>query len=292
MSLIRPLSGRKPAITLPKGAIDTQMHAYLPGYPALPGGPGLPAGDLPTPEQYRQFMDWIGIDRVVVTQGMAHQLDNANLVACLERFGDIAWGIAAVDASTGEAELDRLCAVRVRGARIMNLPGGAANLTKLEEVDAIAASRNWMIAIQFDGSDILDYEERLSKLKSRWVLDHHGKFFCGVTPESPQVQATKRLIDGGRCWFKFAGAYESSKSGGPEFADVGAVARDIAAHATERIVWGSNWPHNLARAQADYPDDAALADTVLGWLPDEAARQLALVDNPQELFGIPPAGGR
>lgn len=292
MSLIRPLSGAKPSITLPKGAIDTQMHAYMPGYPALPGGPGLPAGALPTPEQYRQFMDWIGIERVIVTQGMAHQLDNNNLVACLERFGDIAWGVGMIDASTSEAELDRLSAARVRGARIMNLPGGAANLTKLEEVDAIAASRDWMIAVQFDGSDILEYEERLSKLKSRWVLDHHGKFFCGVTPDSPQVQATKRLIDGGRCWFKFAGVYESSKTGGPDFADVAAVAREIAAHAPERIVWGSNWPHNMARAQADYPDDAALADTVLGWLPDEKARRLALVDNPEELFAIAPAAGR
>jgi D-galactarolactone isomerase len=292
MSLIRPLSGRKLAITLPKGAIDTQMHAYMPGYPAIAGGPNLPAGDLPTPEHYRQFMNWLGIDRVVVTQGMAHKLDNSNLVACLERFGDIAWGVAAVDADTSEAELDRLSAARVRGARIMNLPGGAANLTKLEEVDAIAASRDWMIAVQFDGSDILEYEERLSKLKSRWVFDHHGKFFCGVTLDSPQVQATKRLIDGGRCWFKFAGVYESSKTGGPDFADVAAVARSIAAHAPERIVWGTNWPHNLARAQADYPDDAALTDTVLGWLPDEAARRLALVDNPQELFGIAPAGDR
>ncbi len=292
MSLIRPLSGAKPSITLPNGAIDTQMHAYMPGYPALPGGPGLPAGDLPTPEQYRQFMDWIGIERVIVTQGMAPQLDNSNLIACLERFGDIAWGVAMIDASTSETELDRLSAARVVGVRIMNLPGGAANLTKLEEVDAIAASRDWRIAIQFDGSDILDYEERLSKLKTRWVLDHHGKFFCGVTPDSPQVQATKRLIDGGRCWFKFAGVYESSKSGGPEFADVAAVARAIAAHAPERIVWGYNRPHNKARSQADYPDDAALADTVLGWLPDEKARRLALVDNPEELFAIAPAAGR
>ena len=80
--------------------------------------------------------------------------------------------------------------------------------------------------------------------------------------------------------------------GGPDFADVAAVARSIAAHAPERIVWGSNWPHNLARAQADYPDDAALADTVLGWLPNEAARHLALVDNPEELFGIKPSGDR
>jgi len=292
MSLIRPLSGRKPSIKLPKGAIDTQMHAYLPGYPALSGGPALPAGDLPTPEQYRQFMDWIGIERVIVTQGMAHQLDHSNLVACLERFGEIAWGVASVDKSTSEAELDRLSAARVCGARIMNLPGGAADLTKLEEVDALAASRNWMIAIQFDGSDILDHEERLSKLKSRWVFDHHGKFLRGVTPDSPQVAATKRLIDGGRCWFKFAGAYESSKAGGPDFADVGAVARAIAAHAPERIVWGSNWPHNMARVQADYPDDAALTEIVLGWLPDEAARRRALVDNPQELFGIAPVGDR
>ncbi len=292
MSLIRPLSGRKPAFTLPKGTIDTQMHAYMPGHPAFPGGPALPAGELPTPQPYRQFMDWIGIDRVIVTQGMAHQLDNANLVACLNAFGDIAFGVAAIDASASEAELDRLSAARVRGARIMNLPGGATNLTKLEEVDAIAASRNWMIAIQFDGSDILDYEERLSKLKSRWVFDHHGKFFCGVTPDSPQVKATKRLIDSGRCWFKFAGAYESSKTGGPDFEDVAVVARSIATHAPERIVWGSNWPHNLARTQADYPDDAALVDTVLSWLPDEAARHRALVDNPQELFGIAPSGDR
>lgn len=292
MSLIRPLSGRKPAFTLPKGTIDTQMHAYMPGHPAFPGGPALPAGELPTPEQYRQFMDWIGTDRMIVTQGMAHQLDNANLVACLNAFGDIAFGVAAIDASASEAELDRLSAARVRGARIMNLPGGATNLTKLEEVDAIAASRNWMIAIQFDGSDILDYEERLSKLKSRWVFDHHGKFFCGVTPDSPQVKATKRLIDSGRCWFKFAGAYESSKTGGPDFEDVAVVARSIATHAPERIVWGSNWPHNLARTQADYPDDAALVDTVLSWLPDEAARHRALVDNPQELFGIAPSGDR
>ncbi len=129
MSLIRPLSGRKPAFTLPKGAIDTQMHAYMPGHPAFPGGPALPAGELPTPQQYRQFMDWIGIDRVIVTQGMAHQLDNANLVACLNAFGDIAFGVAAIDASASEAELDRLSAARVRGARIMNLPGGATNLT-------------------------------------------------------------------------------------------------------------------------------------------------------------------
>lgn len=286
MTLVRPLTGEKPKIKLPKGAIDTQMHAYLPGFPSIEGGPGLPLGDLPTPDQYRQFMDWIGIDRVIVTQGNAHQFDNSNLVACLHAFGDIAHGIASVDARTTEAELDALAEARVAGVRVMDLPGGAAGLDKLEEIDAIAHSRGWMVAVQFDGSQILDHEAQLSKIRSRWVLDHHGKFFCGVTPDSPQVAAARRLIDGGRCWFKFAGAYESSKTGAPDFADVGEVARSLATHAPERIVWGSNWPHNLARAQADYPDDAQLTDTVLGWLADDAARKRALVDNPEELFGL------
>ncbi|WP_105370167.1 amidohydrolase family protein [Neorhizobium huautlense] len=285
--LVRTLSGNPPKTKLPKGAVDTQMHAYLPGYPSLPGGPGLPAGDLPTPAQYLEFMRWIGIDRVIVTQGNAQQRDNSNLNACLAEFGSIARGVCVIDSTTSDPEMDRLSGAGNVGARIMDLPGGAVNLGELEAVDSKAASQGWMLAVQFDGSNILDHEARLARLKSRWVLDHHGKFFAGVTPDSPQVAAVKRLIDGGRCWFKFAGAYESSKSGGPDYADVAAVAREIAAYAPERIVWGTNWPHNLAREQADYPNDAALTDTVLGWLPDDTARHLALVKNPEELYGLP-----
>ncbi|SFB48338.1 D-galactarolactone isomerase [Rhizobium sp. NFR07] len=285
--LVRPLSGNAPKTRLPQSAVDTQMHMYLPGYPSLPGGPGLPVGALPDADQYLQFMEWLGIDRVIITQGNAHQRDNENLVACLGVMGNIARGVGVIDSTSTDAEIERLAAAGIVGTRIMDLPGGAVGLAELEAVDAKAAAHDWMVAVQFDGSNILDHETRLKNLKSRWVFDHHGKFFAGVTPDSEQVAAVKRLIDGGKCWFKFAGVYESSKGGGPDYEDVAAVARDIAAYAPERIVWGTNWPHNLAREQADYPDDVALTDTVLGWLPDENALQLALVKNPEELFGLP-----
>jgi D-galactarolactone isomerase len=288
--LVRPLSGRKPNITMPKGAVDTQMHMYLPGFPALSGGPDLPAGALPDPEQYRQFMAWLGIDRVIVTQGNAHQRDNSNLIACLEAMGGVARGVAVIDSTTTEDELDRLADAGVVGARIMDLPGGAVGLAELETVDAKAASRGWVLAVQFDGNRIVDHVTRLRALKSCWVLDHHGKFFAGATPDSPEINAVKQLIDCGNCWFKFAGVYESSKSGAPRYADVAAFSRDIAIYAPERILWGSNWPHNLAKTLADYPDDAALTETVLGWLPDETALKLALVDNPEQLFGLPAWG--
>ena len=286
--LVRTLSGTPPKTKLPKGTVDTQMHMYLPGFPSLPGGPGLPVGALPDGEQYRKLMAWLGIDRVIITQGNAHQRDNGNLVACLADMGDVARGVGIIDSTTSDAEMERLSKAGMVGARIMDLPGGAVNLTELEAVDAKAAEHGWMLAVQFDGSNILDHEARLAALKCRWVFDHHGKFFAGVTPDSPQVEAVKRLMDLGNCWFKFAGAYESSKLGGPGYEDVAAVAKVLAAYAPERIVWGTNWPHNLAREQKDYPDDAALTDTVLDWLPDDAARQLALVDNPQQLYGLPP----
>lgn len=284
--LVRPLSGRAPRIVFPDGAVDAQMHMYLPGFPAQPGGPDLPAGSLPDANQYRAFMEWLGIDRVIITQGNAHQRDNANLLACLEEMGSVARGVAVIDPDTSESELDRLSAAGIVGVRIMDLPGGAVGLDALEAIDAKAASRGWMLAIQFDGNRILDHADRLTSLKSRWVFDHHGKFFAGVAPDGPEIKALCDLMDGGRCWFKFAGVYESSRDGGPDYADVGAFSKVLAAHAPERIVWGSNWPHNLAKTQDAYPDDIALAETVLGWLGSEAAIRQALVDNPEELFGL------
>lgn len=280
----RKLSGTPPRTRLPAGTIDTQMHMYIAGYPALPGGPGLPPEPLPTPEMYRQVMDWLGIDRVIVTQGNAHQKDNACLLACLLEMGEVARGVAVITPDTSADEIKRMVDAGVVGARIMDLPGGAIGLEALEAIDARCVDTGWMLAIQFDGSALPQLEDRLSRIRSRWVLDHHGKIFSGAT--RAHLDVLKRLLDRGNLWFKFAGCYESSRSGGPLYEDVAAVARKIGAHAPERIVWGTNWPHNLAKTTEDYPDDAVLADTVLGWLADEQARTKALVHNPLELYGF------
>ena len=280
----RKLSGEKPKSAMPPGATDTQMHMYLPGFPALPGGPELPEG-LPGPDDYRKVMDWLGIERVVITQGNAQQRDNANLIACLKAMGQNARGVAAITGETPEAEMDVLHEAGVRGARIMDLPGGAVGLDALEDVDARVSAIGWSLAVQFDGTHLLEHMPRFQRLKSRYIIDHHGKFFSGVTPQSPQIDALKQLIDRGNCWFKFAGCYESSRSGPPQYEDVAAVAREIAAYAPDRVIWGTNWPHNLIKQTEDYPDDAVLLDTVLSWVPAEHHEKV-LVENPADLFGF------
>ncbi|MDY8108936.1 amidohydrolase family protein [Fulvimarina sp. 2208YS6-2-32] len=285
MTIDRPYTGPKPSIVLPKGAIDTQTHMFLPGYPAIEPGPPLPEG-LPGPDDYRKVMDWLGIERVVITQGNAHQRDNENLLACLAAMGDCARGVAVIDGATSNAALQRLDDGGITGVRIMDLPGGAVGMDGLEAVDARAHAMGWVVAVQLNGNHILDHMTALSQLKSPFIIDHHGKFFAGIAPDSLEIAAVKSLIDRGNCWFKFAGCYESSRTGGPDYTDIAAVSRDLVAFAPERIVWGTNWPHNLAKATQDYPDDAALLDTVLGWIESEADRRTILVDNPEALFGF------
>ncbi len=123
----------------------------------------------------------------------------------------------------------------------------------------------------------------LTALRSRFIFDHHGKFFAGVEIESAEIAALKTLLDRGNCWFKFSGCYESSRSGPPDYEDIAVIARHMAAYAPERIIWGSNWPHNMITETEDYIDDAAMLDLVLGWIP-AAEHKRALVDNPAELF--------
>jgi D-galactarolactone isomerase len=283
--MLRTFTGTPPRTKLPPGSIDTQMHMYLPGYPSAPGSIPLPAA-APGPDEYRQVMRWLGVDRVIITQGNAHGRDNANLLACLAAMGDCARGVGIIDATTSEKQMAELAAAGVVGARIMDLPGGAVGLSELREVDARAFERGWYLAVQFNGSDILDHLPLLLSLRSRWVLDHHGKFLRGTTPDSREIGAVKRLLDTGRCWYKLAGCYESSLTGAPDFADVAAMTRTVAAHAPTRVVWGTNWPHNQAANAATYPDDARLLDRVLGWLPDDDARRLAVTDNAADLVRV------
>lgn len=268
---------------MPPGATDTQIHVYLDGFAAQPGGPNLPPGRAGI-AQYRQVMDWLGLERVVVTQGNAHQFDNGNLMAALTAFGDIARGVAVVTEATGDTELETLHSAGVRGARVMDLPGGAVGLSRLAEVDARVRDLDWVLAVQFDGTHFLTHQSKLEAIRSHFIIDHHGKFFDGIEPGDSRIDAVKHLIDRGNCWFKLAGCYESSHVGAPGYDDVGAVARELVRHAPDRMIWGTNWPHNASLTPDAYPDDAALLDLLLDWAPDPSWRQKILVDNPAQLF--------
>ncbi len=269
----------RPTTKLPEGAWDCHLHIFPPNFPSVGSGPSVPPGTVAL-EDYRAVMDRLGIERALVVQPNAYQANNEALVSTLDALGDGARGVAAVAPGTPMAELERLHAAGVRGARIMDLGGGAVPLRQLPEVAAMISPLGWRLVVQFDGSAIREHEAMLSAIEGEWVLDHHGKFLSGIG--EGDIETVKRLMDSG-CVMKFAAPYEWSAAGEPGFEDVAEISRTFVAHRPDRVIWGSNWPH-LLNAPGDKPDDAALLDTVAGWIPPEH-HEAVFVTTPERLFG-------
>mgnify|MGYP000250214482 CR=1 FL=1 len=280
----RVLSGPPPRLTLPPKATDTHMHVYDDRFPGREGGPPKPP--LPaTLDDYKKLQRWLGLERVVFVQGAAYQFDNACLLDALERFQGEAFGIAVVRPDVDEATLEDLTRRGVRGARIMHLPGGAVGLGDLLAIDARTRAFGWSPIVQFDGRDIAGYRPILEQISGDYVIDHAGKFLEPVTVDAPEFKTLLRLIDRGNCYVKISACYETSKDGPPGYADVGALSRALIAHAPERMLYATNWPH-VSLPIDNQPDDRGLLDLMLDWAPDDKVRQLIFVDNPARLYGF------
>lgn len=279
----RPLSGPPPRLKAPAGTIDCHIHFYLEGFEPQPGGP--PIAELATVEDYAVVQDRLGLDRVVIVQSNAYQFDNGAALTALDQIGpNRARAVVAVSPDMTVADLEGLHARGVRGARIMNLPGGAVKIADMKPVEALCRAVGWHIIVQFNGREIERHLDALRSIETDYVIDHIGKFIDPVPADDPRVDEILRLIDRGNAWFKICAAYETSLTGAPDFADVAPIARRVIAHAPERIVWGSNWPH-VGVPRERYPDDAVLLDVLLDWATPEQ-REKILVDNPARLYGF------
>lgn len=284
MTLVRKLTGTPPQLKAPRGTCDTHMHFYSKTYPALPGTLNPPDASV---ADYRQVMDWLGIERAIVVQPNAYGDDNRATMAGVAALGDCARAVVVVKPGIADAELESLTQAGARGIRFMTILGGTLGFKEMDEMVARVQPFGWSAIVQLDGSTLPEHVAQLKRLPINYVIDHCGKFSQPTTSDSDAFKALMSLVETGRCWVKCAGAYEFSKEGSPRFEDVARYMRPIIKAAPERVIWASNWPHALAE-KIGYPDDGAMLDLLLDWAPDEKTRQRILADNPAELYGFAP----
>ena len=272
-----------PKLKAPAGLCDTHIHIYDRRFPTAP------TATLTPPDAgvgaYKEMCRRLGIARSIVVQPTTYGLDNRCTLDAIAALGEVARGIAVVDESTSDEEMERLSKGGIRGVRFHQLPGGAL---KWEQLDAIATRVQpfgWHIQLQLDGRDLPKYEAAIRRFPGTLVIDHTGKFLEPVPPDHPGMQALLRLLESGRVWVKLSAPYETSKSGPPHFADVGALARALAKAAPDRMLWASNWPHPTP-GPGGKPDDAVLLGVLLDWVPGATLRHRILVENPARLYGF------
>ena len=85
-------------------------------------------------------------------------------------------------------------------------------------------------------------------------------------------------------WAKLSSWYRLSDQG-PTYDDMTPLAEALIEARTDRIIWGSNWPHPILWDDP-MPNDGDLFDQFMGWAGDDSTRQRILVDNPARLYGF------
>ncbi|WP_198384633.1 amidohydrolase family protein [Roseomonas sp. KE2513] len=260
------------------------MHVYGPSerYPVAVTSPS-PVPRNSSLSAYREVQARLGLGRTVVVQPTAYGIDNACTLDAVAELGlGSARAVVAVTPETSEDELLRLHAAGARGARAFMLGGGPVAWERLPDLAARVAPHGWHVQLQFDGGEMLERERLIQSLPCPVVIDHVGRFHEPVPPDAPSVRALLRLLEGGRTWVKLSSPYGVSRSGPPGYADVSAIARALIATASDRLVWGSNWPH--PNAPEPKPDEAPLLDLLTEWAPEMTTRQAILVTNPTKLY--------
>jgi D-galactarolactone isomerase len=264
----------KPA--MPAGACDCHVHIYEDRYALAPSATFKPP-HAPV-SAYRKVQRALGLQRVVLVQPTGYGFDNRCLLDALAQMGAAACGIAIVAPDTGDEQLQRLHAAGVRGLRYMMLAGsgGLMRWDDLADAAARVAPLGWTINLQFDGREMPQRKALLDSLPGKVVIDHIGRFVEPVPVTDPAFKALQAVLDREQRWVKLSGPYETSKSGPPDYADVSALARALAASHPERCLWASNWPHPNRQP---LPEDAAMLALLNDWAPDARVREAILVAN-------------
>jgi 2-pyrone-4,6-dicarboxylate lactonase len=272
---------RKPRLALPPLACDCHFHFFGPAerYPVDPDSPYVSADALP--ETYFALQDVLGLERGVLVSGGAYGRDYTHLADTLGRYGERLRGIVLPREDLRSEEIRRLDALGVRGMRFIS----ERRHGKLPRLDPALARRafdaaGWQVHFYPKG-DLGALATRLLELPNTIVLDHFG----GIDVDAGEDPAPLlSLLDSGRVWVKLSGPMRCTGEDYP-YAQVTPLARRLVAHAPERLLWGSDWPHVNMNERA-MPNDGDLVDLLAEWVPSEATRKAILCDNPARLFGF------
>jgi predicted TIM-barrel fold metal-dependent hydrolase len=147
------------------------------------------------------------------------------------------------------------------------------------------AALGWHAQVHVEHEQIVDLEPLLRDLQGRVVIDHMARIPAAWGIDCDAFKALLRLIDCGHVWVKLSAPMRMSAEAGPPYRDVALMARSLAAHAPERMLWGSDWPH--VNFSGEIPAYGTLLELLEDWVPDSALRQRILVDNACELYGFP-----
>jgi predicted TIM-barrel fold metal-dependent hydrolase len=284
---------------VPAGACDchTHIHGDPAKFPFFAGRVYTP--ELASPEEMSALHQALHVERVVIVTPSVYGPDNSATLFGMKARGPTARGVAVIDDKTPESDLDAMNQAGFRGIRLNLATGGISDPNVGRQrfqaaVDRMKA-RGWHIQL-FTGLPMISaIKELVVNSPVPVVFDHFGGARAELGPEQPGFSDLLELVKSGKAYVKISGAYRASKLA-PDYADAAPLARALIAANSDRIVWGTDWPHpNSVTPPGNKPtdltplfqiDDGRLLNQLPVWAPDAAIRKKILVDNPARLYGF------
>lgn len=277
---------RAPNKAPPPGSCDSQVHVFgdLERYPVRAGA-AYPSPADATIDAALAMHRALGLDRGVVVQATAHGTDHRIVVDALAKAGPNYRGIAIVNDSVSDRDLEKLHEVGVRGARFnfwkqLNIaPAPDEFLRTLDRIKALG----WHAKIHSAGAEWLDIKDLMAKVKIPAVIDHMGHPELRHGLDQPAVKMLRDLLRNENWWVMISNPDRFSAQQA-RWEDALPLARMLIEAAPDRAIWCTDWPH--VQYVKPMPNDAELLEFLYEAAPDPVQQRKILVDNPAKLFGF------
>jgi len=204
-----------------------------------------------------------------------------------------------IDAQTPESELDSMDRAGIRGIRLNLTTGGTSDPALARQrfetgIDRVKG-RNWHVQFYTNPTMIAALKDQLAASPVPLVLDHFAGAQGALGPAQPGFADVLDLVRSGKAYVKISAPYRVSKSA-PDYADLVPLAKALIAANSDRILWGTDWPHPDSSIRPDRKptdiapllqiDDGRLLNQLPVWAPDAKIREKILVANPARLYGF------
>lgn len=274
----------KPKFVAPAGAVDAHCHVFGPAakFPYSPKRKYTPCDA--SKEQLFALRDYLGFSRNVIVQASCHSTDNSALLDALDSAGELARGVAFVDETVTDEELQIMDAAGVRGIRF-NFVKRLVDTTPKDVLKQLAdrvRPMGWHIVVYFESQDIDDIAPFLNELDMTVVVDHMGRPDIAQGINSEAFDKFIRLMENNpNIWTKVS-CPERLTLTPPNYSDVVPFAKTLVEKFPTRVLWGTDWPHPNMKSHT--PDDGHLVDVIPQIAETDALQQALLVTNPMKLY--------
>jgi len=288
----------KVSFDIPPGACDCHVHVFgdLKKYPFIPGRAYTP--ETASVDELRRLLSALRLQRVVIVQPSVYGTDNSCTLDGMRELGNRARGVAVIDDSITDTQLDAMGKAGIRGIRLNLATAGindpAVARQRFDNAVARVRNRGWHIQINTQLPVIDALSQQLLASPVPIVIDHFGGAVAARGLDQPGFGALVILVKSGKAYVKISGSADSVSTQS-DLADVAPFARALVAANPQRILWGTNWPHPGSAAVAGrkptdlaphvQTDDGKVLNLLPAWVPDVAMRRLILTENPARLYG-------